>query len=168
MDSPTPTPSSASDPARQLLRHTVATLAYRGGKAIRGAPAEFSTFSCGGGCRSAGAILTHLSDLLDWALLLANGKREWHDSEPLAWNEDVQRFHAALEAFDARLISDQPLQASVERLLQGPIVDALTHVGQLAMMRRLSGSVMRSESYFAADIAAGRVGPDQVSPKREF
>lgn len=156
------------DSARQLLRHAVATLAYRGGKVLRGAPAEFSSFTCGGGCRSAGHILVHLSDLLDWALSMANGKREWHDSEPRVWEDDVRRFHTALAAFDVYLASDQPLQAPVERLFQGPVADALTHVGQLAMMRRLSGAPIKSENYFVADIAAGRVGPDQAAPKREF
>jgi len=135
---------------------------------MRDVPADFSSFTCGGGCRSAGAILAHLSDLLDWALSMANGKREWHDSQPQAWNEDAARFHAALAAFDAFLASDQPLQASPEKLFQGPIADALTHVGQLAIMRRLAGSPIKGENYFVADIAVGRVGPDPTAPKREF
>lgn len=151
-----------------MLRHAVATLAYRGGKVLRGTPPGFSSFTSGDGCRSAGNILAHLSDLLDWALSMANGKREWHDTEPHTWDDDVRRFHAALAAFDAYLASDQPLQVPAERLFQGPIADALTHVGQLAMMRRLAGNPIKSENYFVADIAAGRVGPDQVAPKREF
>lgn len=160
--------SIQQDPTRQLLRHAVATLAYRGGKVLRGTPSDFSSFTCGDGCRSAGYILAHLSDLLDWSLSMANGKREWHDSEPQAWEDDASRFYSAMAAFDAYLASDQPLQASVERLFQGPIADALTHVGQLAMMRRLAGNPIKSENYFVADIAAGRVGSNQVAPKREF
>lgn len=80
----------------------------------------------------------------------------------------MKRFHAALAAFDAYLASDKPSQAPIENLLQGPIVDALTHVGQIAMMRRLAGSPLKGENFFAADIAAGRVGPDQSGPKFEF
>lgn len=99
---------------------------------------------------------------------MAKGQREWHDSAPQSWNADVQRFYAALAAFDAYLASDQPLHAPAEKLLQGPVADALTHIGQLAMMRRLAGPPIKSENYFAADIAAGRVGPDQAAPKREF
>jgi hypothetical protein len=156
------------DPVRQLLRHTLATLAYRGGKVVRGAPADFSSFTCGGGCRSAGVILAHLSDLLDWALSMANGQREWHDSAPQTWDADIQRFHAALATFDAYLASDEPLRASSEKLFQGPVADALTHVGQLATMRRLAGAPIKSENYFAAEIIAGHVGPDQAAPKREF
>ena len=162
------TQSSASDPARQLLRHAVATLAYRGGKALRDAPADFSAFTPGGACRSAGAILAHMGDLLDWGLSLANGERKWRDSQPRTWEEDVHRFHAALAAFDATLASDQPLHAPVEKLFQGPIADALTHIGQLAMMRRLADAPIKSENYFAAEIVAGRVGLEQAAPKREF
>jgi CubicO group peptidase (beta-lactamase class C family) len=159
---------SAPDAARQLLRHTVATLAYRGSKVLRDTPADFSSFTCGSGCRSAGAILAHIGDLLDWGLSLANGERKWRDSQPRTWEEDVHRFHAALAAFDATLASDQPLHAPVEKLFQGPVADALTHVGQIAVMRRLAGAPIKGENYFAAEIAAGRVGPEQAAPKREF
>lgn len=99
---------------------------------------------------------------------MANGEREWCDTEPHTWGDDIRRFHAALVAFDDYLASGQPLHAPVERLLQGPIADALTHVGQLAMMRRLAGAPIKSENYFVAEISAGRVGPDQAAPKREF
>jgi len=163
------TPSSpSSDSGRALLRHTVATLAYRGSKALRDAPADFSAFTPGGEGRSAGAILAHIGDLLDWALSMASGDSQWHTSKPQAWNEDVNRFHAALTAFDAYLASDQPLHASAEKLFQGPIADALTHVGQLAMMRRLAGAPIKGENYAVARITAGRVGADQAAAKREF
>ena len=159
--------TSTSDPARQLLRHTLATLAYRGGKVLRDAPADFSAYTLGDG-RSAGAILAHIGDLLDWGLSMARGQPEWHNSKTQAWSEDVQRFHAALAAFDATLASDQPLHTPAEKLFQGPVADALTHVGQLAMMRRLAGAPIKGENYFVAEIAAGRVGPEQEAPKREF
>ena len=157
-----------ADPKREMLRHTVATLAYRGGKAIRGAPSGFSAFRCGDTVREPGKILAHIGDLLDWALSMANGKREWHDSAPQVWDRDVDRFFRALKAFDDYLASDQPLQAPVEKLFQGPIADALSHVGQIAMLRRVSGTPIRGENYFAADITTGRVGPEQSLPKREF
>jgi len=168
MTSANPVPSPASDPNRQLLRHTVATIAYRGAKAVRGTPEGFSSFTCGGGCRSAGEILAHIGDLLDWALSMADGSRQWNDSKPQSWNDDVRRFHSALAAFDSYLVSDKPLQASMEKLFQGPIADVLTHVGQIAVMRRLAGSPVKGENYFAADISPGRLGPEQVAPKREF
>ena len=151
-----------------LLRHTVATLAYRGGKALRGAPAEFAEFRIGETTRTPAQILAHLGDLLDWALSLAEGKQAWHNSPPLTWEQGSARFFAALEAFDKRLSSDVPLACPPQGLFQGPIADALTHVGQIALLRRLAGCPMRGENYFVADIAAGRLGPDQAQPKFEF
>jgi hypothetical protein len=159
---------TANHPTRQFLRHTVATLAYRGGKTLRGAPGGFADFRVSQGTRTPGQILAHVSDLLDWALWLAKGKHEWHTSEPLAWDQEVQRFSAALRALDDYLASALPLGSSVEKLFQGPVADALTHIGQIAMLRRLAGSPVRGENYFRADIAAGRVGPEQTVPAREF
>jgi hypothetical protein len=108
-----------------------------------------------------------LSDLFDWSLSMANGDPTWRAVGPQSWDEDVQRFYRSLAAFDARLVSDQPLQAPLDRLLQGPVADALTHVGQLAMMRRLAGSPIGPENYFIADVVTGRVGPDQTPAKRK-
>jgi hypothetical protein len=151
-----------------FLRHAVATLAYRGGKALRGAPPEFAGFRAGPQTRTPAEILAHLGDLLDWARNLAGGQREFHESPPLAWEPGVERFFAALESFDRQLGSGAPLGFSAEKLFQGPIADALTHVGQIALLRRMAGSPVRGENYFVADIAAGRVGADQAAPRREF
>jgi hypothetical protein len=159
---------AAADSSRQLLRHTVATLAYRAGKALRGAPDSFADFRAEAKVRTPGQILAHLGDLFDWALSIAKGKQEWHDSPSLPLSEGVKRFFAALEAFDAFLASDSPLQCPAEKLFQGPVADALTHVGQIAILRRLGGVPIRGENYFVADITVGRVGVDQPAPKREF
>ena len=156
------------DSARQLLRHTLATLAYRGGKTLRDVPATFAQFRIGEHGRTPAEILAHIGDLLDWALSIAKGKQQWHDSPPLPWDQETLRFFAALEAFDAYLASDAPLEAGAEKLFQGPIADALTHVGQLAMLRRLSGETMRGENYYVAEITVGRVGSDQAPPRKEF
>jgi len=150
------------------LRHMVATLAYRGGKVLRDAPASFGTFKISEGSRTPSQILAHINDLLDWALSLARGAQAWHDSTPATWQEDVARFFNGLERFDAYLASDAPLGVSPEQLYQGPIADSLTHVGQLAMLRRLAGSPVKAENYFRADIVAGRVGATQSPPRREF
>jgi len=156
------------DPSLQLLRHTVATLAYRGGKAVRGAPADFQRFEAAPGTRTPGEILAHIGDLLDWAVALADGKHVWHDSRPLPWEEDIARFHRALEAFDTRLANGQPLGFSAEKLFQGPIAGALTHVGQIALLRRIAGAPIRGENYFRAQIEAGRVGQAQAAAVQEF
>ena len=151
-----------------LLRHTVATVAYRTGKALRDAPPEFATFHMDAASRTPAEILAHMGDLFDWAISIANGREMWHDSAPLPWDEEVARFFAALEAFDNRLAQPDPLHATAERLFQGPVADALTHTGQLAMLRRVAGCRIGGENYFVAAIAAGRVGADQPAPVKEF
>lgn len=164
MDSSPP----AVDPARQLLRHTLATLAYRAQKAVRGAPAEFAVFRVGPGSRTPGEILAHMGDLMDWAVSLARGQHRWDPQPPGTWDEACERFTRATEAFDQCLAASEPLGSSVERLFQGPLADALTHTGQLTMLRRLFGAPVRGENYAKAEIAAGRVGSEQAAPRVEF
>ena len=160
--------SSTSNSARELLRHTVATLAYRAGKALRDAPSAFGSFSVSPGSRTPAQILAHMGDLFDWALSMAEGKQRWSDSPCQPWDADCTRFFRALEAFDDYLASDAPLGTSLERLFQGPVADALTHTGQLTMLRRLAGGPIRAENYARADIATGRVGREQAVPRAEF
>jgi hypothetical protein len=154
------------DPKRDLLRHTVATVAYRGGKALRQAPPEFASF--GGAGKTPLKLVAHLGDLFDWALSMAEGKQRWQDSAAMPWEKEVERFFASLKAFDDFLASSTPLAVPAERLFQGPIADALTHVGQIAMMRRLAGAAITGENYFIAEVAVGRVGPVQAAPLKEF
>jgi hypothetical protein len=156
------------DGKRAMLRHALATIAYRGGKAVRGAPPAFAAAKTGEPSRTAAEILSHLGDLFDWALSMARGESVWHTSTPLPWDQEIARFHASLARLDDFLASDAELRAPAERLFQGPIADALTHVGQIAMMRRMSGSPITGENYFVANIETGRVGPDQAPPRREF
>jgi hypothetical protein len=153
---------------RELLRHALATIAYRGGKAVRGAPESFATFKVHEASRTPADILAHVGDLFDWALSLAKGAQAWRDATPLPWEQEAERFFASLGRFDAYLASSEPLNESPERLFQGPIADALTHIGQLTMLRRIAGVPMRSENYHKADIAVGRVGSEQTPPRREF
>lgn len=153
---------------RDLLRHTLATLGYRGAKALRGAPEGFASFRAFPSTRTPGEILAHLGDLLDWGLSSARGIPEWKPQKPRAWAADVARFEAALRAFDAYLASTEPLNTDPGKLFQGPIADALTHVGQINMLRRMAGAAVRGENYFVADIQTGRVGADQAPPRREF
>jgi hypothetical protein len=159
---------ASEDPKREMLRHTIATLAYRGGKAVRDAPDSFEDFRASETSRTPAQILAHIGDLLDWALTMAKGAEAWHDSEPQSWDQDVHRFHAALARFDEYLASEEELGCTCERLFQGAIADSLTHVGQLTMLRRIAGTPMRSENYSKADIQSGRVGVEQTAPRREF
>lgn len=161
---------SASEPGPDLLllRHTVATLAYRAAKAVRGAPAAFGAFRASPSSRTPLQILAHMGDLFDWALTMADGKAVWHDAVPLPWDEEVARFFAALERFDARLATGLPLANPATKIFDGPVADALTHTGQINFLRRLAGTPVKGESYFRADIETGRVGRDQAPAKVEF
>lgn len=157
-----------TDTKREMLRHTVATVAYRGAKAVRDAPESFASFNASPTTRTPTEILAHVGDLFDWALTLAKGNETWRNSEPLPWNEEVARFHAALASYDDYLASENELHATCERMFQGPVADALTHVGQLTILRRIAGDPIKGENYSLAKIEAGCVGTDQEKPKREF
>jgi hypothetical protein len=154
------------DEKRELLRHTLATLAYRAARALDGAPDHFAGFAGAG--RMPVQILAHMGDLMDWALTAAVGKERWQTSQPSQWKLEKQRFFQALQAFDSFLASDGEIKAPIDRLMQGPVVDALTHVGQLAMMRRLSGTPTRGENFYIAAIAVGQVGADQPAAVQPF
>jgi hypothetical protein len=156
------------DAKTEFFRHTVATLAYRASKVLRDAPPEFANFETGPSPRTPVQILAHMGDLFDWSLALAEGRHVWHVSEPLPWTQEIHRFFAALGKFDACLASCASLGSTAERLFQGPLADALTHTGQLAMLRRMAGCPMRGENYFVADVAAGNAGIDQPPPRVEF
>lgn len=160
--------TTETDPARELFRHTLATLAYRGGKTLRGAGADFATFRAGESTRTPLEILAHIGDLLEWALSIARGTEKWQGAKMQSWEQQVERFFASLQAFDQYLASAAPLGCSPQQLFQAPIADALTHVGQLALLRGLAGNPIRSENYFKADISAGRVGAEQSAPRFEF
>jgi len=146
----------------------LATIAYRGGKALRDAPDGFGATSAGPGSRSAVQILSHLGDLFAWGLALADGEHRWSETESDDWDVQVERFYAGLAAVDERLASPEPLGRPAKKLLQGPFADALTHIGQIAMLRRLTGSPVRGENYFKANVETGRVGADQAPPAYEF
>ena len=162
------TENAIIDLKRQMLRHTLATLAYRGGKAIADAPEGFANFHVNERTRTPAEILAHICDLLDWGYNLATGKDAGQNTKPQPWDEQVARFFSELEKFDSYLASDHPLSAPVERLFQGPIADALTHVGQIAMLRRMAGAPVRGENYYKAEIVAGRVGDEQSTERVEF
>jgi hypothetical protein len=160
--------TSSADPKREMLRHTLATLAYRGAKALRNTPASFADFQGCEGMRTPGQILAHVGDLMDWALSITAGKQAWHDSEPLPWEKERARFFVSLTKLDQFLESGEPLHAPVEKLFQGSIADAFTHVGQISLLRRLAGAPVKAENYFTAEIVRGRVGAEQAAPRQEF
>jgi hypothetical protein len=153
---------------RDLLRHCLATIAYRASKVLRDVPDSFGEFQAGHNSRTPVQILAHVGDLLDWGLSMAKGAQAWHDSKPLPWPQEVSRFFQSLKQVDDYLEGDGVLHASAQKLFQGPVADTLNHIGQIAMLRRLAGVPIKGENYYQADIAAGRVGPEQPPPRMEF
>jgi len=160
---------SADDPTTRLfLRHALATLAYRAGKTVRGTPEAFGRYRSTPDSKSPVDILAHMGDLMDWVLRMAKGEPRWTTATPLPWEEEIARFHATLQSLDDYLASSAPIRWEPGRLFQSGIADALTHTGQLAMLRRLSGFKMKGENYARADIVVGRVGSDQTPPDPRY
>src|SRR5688572_3459479 len=153
---------------RELLRHGLAVLAYRAAKPLRDAPATFATFTAGAGGWTALQLVTHLADLMAWAVTAVREQARYQDSVPTDWDTECRRFFGHLAELDEHVGSERPVVCSLERLLAGPIADALTHVGQLALLRRLARCPIVAESYFRADIRTGVVGPEQSAPVFAF
>lgn len=153
---------------RDFLRHTVATVAYRGAKAIDNAPENFGDFKASETTRTPLEILAHIGDLFDWALSMAIGKTAWSNAKPLSWEKETERFFACIKKFDDYLASDEPVAKPLEKLFQGPVADALTHVGQINLLRRMFDAPVRGENYFKAEIETGKVGAEQSEKRVEF
>jgi hypothetical protein len=151
-----------------MLRHTLATLAYRAGKSLRNAPPGFATHRIGNATRTPLELVGHLGDLIEWAESMADGQWNWRAASIGDWDGDVARFYAALARLDERLTSPAPLGHPATIIFQGPIADAFTHVGQLAMLRGHAGATVRPESFAKAEITPGRVGLEQSTNRREF
>jgi hypothetical protein len=150
-----------------MLRHFLAALAYRAQKALRGAPDEFGSYVPAAGVRSPIELVRHMTSVLGYARTLFIGGRYW--PEPLeSMSDEVERFHAMLADLGAHLESEAPLlnEITPEQLLQGPFADAMTHAGQLALLRRLSGSPVPPENFVFAAIDPGRLGTDQPAPMK--
>jgi hypothetical protein len=140
---------------RQLFRHLVATVVFRGRVAVEGAPSEFADFKASDDSRSPGEILAHIGDLLTGSESLLRGEFVEINSSPLPWGEEVARFFEAARRLDALLASDHPLAYPIEKFVQGPVGDALTHVGQIVLLRRIAGAPVTSAPYFSAEIVPG-------------
>lgn len=155
---------------RLILRHLVATIAYRAGKTVRDTSREFGDYRQTPDSPSSADILAHMGDLMEWLLRLMRGEWTWTTAMPLPWEGEIERFFRTLKAVDDELASGAPIRWDPAKLIQGGLADALTHTGQLAMLRRLSGHKMKRESYAQADVVVGRVGLDQTAPipRREF
>jgi hypothetical protein len=155
---PAPYPEGApvEAPARLLIRHALATIAYRAAKCLRDAPSHFDTFSAGEGTRTPAELVNHLTGLCYFSQgLLTGGPRR--DTPTLPWPEEVARLEAALRELDSAVAVADVWRHDPLCALQGPLADALTHVGQLAMLRRLAGSPVMGENYARAPVRAGEL-----------
>lgn len=150
-------------PDRHLLQHFLAAIAYRTQKAVRDAPPEYAGYRAGPGVRTPHQLVRHMSDVLGYAAALLRGET-WRAHLQPTFEEEVARFHRVLEDLNGLLATAAFEEISPARLLQGPLADAMTHAGQLALLRRLSGSPIPPENFIRADVRPGRLGPDQPSP----
>jgi len=151
-----------------LLRHAVATLAYRAEKVLKDAPESFIHHRLSAGSRTPLEIVAHMGDLLEWAERMARGEYRWAPVSVADWPAACDRFFKGLLALDAALGESTLTAYSAEVIFQGPIADALTHVGQLALIRGIAGVPVRPESYARAEIQVGRVGVEQSAIRKEF
>ncbi|MCP4685941.1 MAG: hypothetical protein GY867_10930 [bacterium] len=155
---------------RAFLRHTLATLAYRAAKTLRGVPDSFAEFKLDENSNTPQVVVCHMANLMAWMQTMIQGQPKWVEAPMTDWTAACSRFFDNLKKVDDLLASDIGIAFDLKLMFQAPVADALTHVGQLAMLRRLSGSKMKSEVYLKADIQIGRVGPDQtpIDPEFEF
>jgi hypothetical protein len=167
-NAPPPEPTPASDVARATVRQLAATLAYRAAKVLRDVPPGFGDTTFGPATRRPVQIVAHMADLMAWGISMAHGGREWKPDGSDDWDREVARFFDGLAALDVALAAEGPFAGMIDKIIQGPLADALTHVGQLALLRGMSGAPVRPESYARATIVVGRVGPDQAPPGFEF
>jgi len=149
---------------RETIRHVLATLAYRTQKALRDADENFSDFSAGNNVRTPHELVRHMSSVIGYARTFFIGGVFRAEMLP-SFDDEVERFHALIADLSAHLAAGTEIkQITLLKLLQGPISDAMTHAGQLALLRRLAGSPVASENFIFADISADRLGSDQPLP----
>ena len=150
-----------SDDRSRLLRHLVATIAYRATVALRGFPRDAAASAPGGGARTPLELLSHVADLMHAAAAMALGQERPAPQPDAGWGDAEARLYAGLARLDAALADGLAPAANVDALLQGPLADALTHVGQLLLLRRLAGAPAEPRGYARAEIVVGVVGPEQ-------
>ncbi len=157
------------DERAHMVRHFLASLAYRFHKAVDDAPEGYADLDAGHGIRPPLDIVHHVNGVLGYAkIMLDEGEIDagyWHEVPDLDWHGLVGLVHTTLQEMDDLLAAERRFPAErLERLLQGPLSDSMTHVGQLAMLRRFAGSPIPAENFFEAAIRVGQVGPDQPDP----
>ena len=139
-----------------LFRHLIATLGHRFGVAVKDSPPGFADYIACPGARTPGQVLAHIHVLVEWSTNVVQGGGERPQEAALVWDQAVRRLYQLLQSLDDAVVHAEGKAFPIEKLLQGPIADALTHVGQLTMLRRMAGAPVQTDSYFRADISAGQ------------
>ena len=150
--------------SRRLLQHFLAALAYRTQKALRGAPASFAEFDVGANVRTPHELVWHMTGVIGYARTMLNGGA-FRPPRLDTFEQEIERFHDTLAQLRADF-ENPALEATIsdEQFLQGPLSDAMTHAGQLAMLRRLHGAPVASENFIFAKITSGNVSAAQAEP----
>lgn len=151
-----------------LLTHFLAAIAYRTQKVLRDAPPHFPHFAAGHQVRTPVEILRHMTSLMGYTRTLFLGGTYPVRPEPQGtFADEITRFHDMLGDVGRLLTAGTPLrEISYQQLLQGPFADVMTHVGQVALLRRLADAPVAPENFIYADIRSDRLGPDQAMPAR--
>lgn len=149
---------------RVLLRHFLAALAYRTQKALRDHPADFGDFRAGPNVRTPHELLWHMTGVIGYARTFMRGGT-FAPPRLATMEAEIERFHATLELL-ALDFADPTSAASIsdEQFLHGPLADTMTHVGQLALLRRLAGAPVPSENFIYADVRAANLSATQSLP----
>ena len=149
--------TNLSPDTTRILRHLVATIAFRASRALRDTPEDFESVRLAEGGMTARELLLHLSNVMSFALATVSGtERIRHDA--VKWPQEVERFYSLLAQIDTRLAEGASVLAGMDlKLVQGPLADALTHVGQLHAMRRMTGSPVPPTNYIQVEVQAGRI-----------
>ncbi|MGD8566066.1 MAG: hypothetical protein PVF96_06935 [Candidatus Bathyarchaeota archaeon] len=146
-----------------MLRHFLASIAYRATKAIKDAPEIYPNLYIGKGVKTPLRIVHHITGVLKYA----HSFFEHYDttySDIKSWDAEINDFYNILRQLDKSLQKKKPNQVTEEQLLQGPLSDSMAHVGQLLLLRRMADSPVPSENFIFADIKKEKVGPDQPEP----
>ena len=147
----------------EMLRHFLASITYRATKAIKNVPETYPAHDLGKGVKTPLRILHHITGVLTYA----HSFFEHYDTTHIdvkSWDAEVGEFYSILSKLDKSIQEKKPKEVTEEQLLQGPLSDAMTHIGQLSMLRRLADSPLPSENFIFADVRKGAVGPNQPDP----
>jgi len=140
----------------EFLRHALSTIAYRFQKAVSNSETEFGYFSAGNGSRTPNEIIYHMYHVLyTTRIFILEEKDNTEQSEKLDLKSEIDRLNAEINNLD-NVLAEKPLDINyAKRLLQGPLSDLLTHIGQISMLSRLNGNPIVGEDFSTASIKTG-------------